>query len=156
VTSDNVRARRGDLVVVEYSSEQPGSIPTYEIERITSVARDGQVMATERVHYYNFEGWEGRGEEVSTSAEPLFRIKTSRVRQHRAYRCHWVRHYLVGELADPDGTWADLQGVALRRASWRALRFGDLDTVRDVLRPYLKAAAATSAPENAGRVESWA
>lgn len=128
-------AKRGDLVVVEYHKDYGPERPDYEIERVTSVTRDGRVKATERVRYYDYDP--ARGPFVSTSEEPLFRVHTVNGHKCDSYRCYWAQTYVVDGI-DTAAAWSDLQAMALRRASWRALTFAVLDEVRDILSAYRK------------------
>jgi hypothetical protein len=122
-----MNAKRGDLVVVGYKKDYGSGMTEYELERVSSVDRSGEVLRTIR---YCF----GR----EASPEPTYRTSTSMGRPFRRYRCYWTDATWIVPAADVDVTAAwdackDREGADY---AWSPMQFRSLDDVKAFLAPF--------------------
>jgi hypothetical protein len=129
-----VKAKRGDLVVVEYVKDYGSRRPEFEIERVASVARDGLVLATRKVM-----------SRQEMDPEPLFRSQTSAGHTYRRPRVYYRSHVLLPNSdADLDAVWqAWIDRTPTEgRYNYFPEAFASLDEVRAFVAPFRAASVA--------------
>lgn len=121
--------KRGDLVVVEYRKDYGDPSPTFELELVASVGRDGQVHATIRHSF-------GR----DSDSEPFYRVTSSHGHPFRRFRCYssglcWIVGQ--GQLGEPSrAVFASCANRPDPVHEWSPCEFASLDAVREFLAPY--------------------
>lgn len=133
-----MKAKRGDLVLVEYRTDYGNGASEFEVERITSVTRDGEPKVTERVRR-----WQAT-EVTSVSSEAFFHTQTSRGRSYQRMRCHYRAHWLIlASDVDVDATWAAVQARTDGYRYWAPAEFPTIDEARSFVAQFRTMAVAS-------------
>lgn len=118
-----VKARRGDLVLVQYVRDYGSRAPEWHFELVTSVTRDGAVKAT--VH-------SSLGRDMKS---PLFWNRMVRGEKRRVFRCYYRSHLLLlARKVDVAALWA--AWLARQGDSWQPEPFRSVEEARDFAEPF--------------------
>jgi hypothetical protein len=119
------KAKRGDLIVIEERTDYGTSEPTFTLERVTSVTRDGipkRTAAVRRNRDPDLPDW-------PDGESDLFHVQTSRGRKYRRFRVYYQTHWLVPAAdVDAEGLWSAWR--ARSEGSWRPEPFTSLEDAR--------------------------
>ena len=129
---------RGELVVVE---ERRGYTvaPTYSVELVKSVRRDGTPLRTVYLSWFNYDGRYADLPATPTECEDVFvRQTTSRGRKVDRLRCYATgTTYRIDAAAfDTASAWAALHERHNADAPWSPGSFTTLDDVKGFLSPF--------------------
>jgi hypothetical protein len=126
-----MKAKRGDLVVVEYLKDYSHDGADFEVEKVASITREGEVRSTIRLFGHK-----------DSEPEPMFRVQTSGGRPYRRYRCYFKKLWVIPSAAvDGAAMWAawdartDVKG-------WFPESFKSIEAAKDFMQAFRTEVAA--------------